>query len=75
MENGDSNLLTKDNLRRFEKLVTASLFKEHFENADPSIRERLIVQYRMHPQIMEIVNHFYEGQLQYGFDDPEKCEQ
>ncbi|MFA0415438.1 AAA domain-containing protein [Vibrio renipiscarius] len=67
MEEGDSTTLTKDNLRRFEKLVTASLFKEHFENADPSIRERLIVQYRMHPQIMEIVNHFYEGQLDYGF--------
>ena len=67
MEEGDSKILTKDNLRRFEKLVTASLFKEHFENADPSIRERLIVQYRMHPQIMEIVNHFYEGQLDYGF--------
>ncbi|OBU20010.1 hypothetical protein AYY20_16680 [Photobacterium aquimaris] len=75
MEEGDSKILTKDNLRRFEKLVTASLFKEHFENADPSIRERLIVQYRMHPQIMKIVNHFYEGQLRYGFDSPEKSEQ
>ncbi|HAS6361806.1 TPA: AAA family ATPase [Vibrio vulnificus] len=75
MEEGDSKVLTKDNLRRFEKLVTASLFKEHFENADPSIRERLIVQYRMHPQIMKIVNHFYEGQLRYGFDSPERSEQ
>ncbi|SDH93260.1 AAA domain-containing protein [Vibrio xiamenensis] len=75
MEEGDSKTLTKDNLRRFEKLVTASLFKEHFENADPSIRERLIVQYRMHPQIMKIVNHFYEGQLRYGFDSREKSEQ
>ncbi|SKA52487.1 DEAD/DEAH box helicase [Photobacterium toruni] len=75
MEEGDSKILTKDNLHRFEKLVTASLFKEHFENADPSIRERLIVQYRMHPQIMKIVNHFYEGQLRYGFDSPEKSEQ
>ncbi len=69
-EEGDSQILTKDNLRRFEKMVTASLFKEHFENADPSIRERLIVQYRMHPQIMKIVNNFYEGQLECG--NPEK---
>lgn len=70
VDEGDSNILTKDNLLRFEKMVTASLFKEHFENADPSIRERLTVQYRMHPQIMKIVNNFYEGQLECG--NPEK---
>jgi len=62
-EDGTTNLLTKDNIRRFEKMVTSSLFKEHFEAADPSIRERLTVQYRMHPEIMGIVNKFYEGQL------------
>lgn len=70
VDEGDSKILTKDNLLRFEKMVTASLFKEHFENADPSIRERLTVQYRMHPQIMKIVNNFYEGQLECG--NPEK---
>ena len=66
-ENGTSaaaeaqTLLTRDNLRRFEKMVTASLFKSHFEMADEAIRARLNVQFRMHPQIMAMVNHFYEG--------------
>lgn len=67
-------LLTRDNLRRFEKMVTASLFKSHFEMADDAIRARLSVQFRMHPQIMAMVNHFYEGQLECGLlrpdDDP-----
>lgn len=65
-EGENENLLTKENLHRFEKMVTASLFKEHFENADTSIKERLTTQYRMHPQIMSFVNHFYEGQLLCG---------
>ena len=67
-------LLTRDNLRRFEKMVTASLFKSHFEMADDVNRARLNVQFRMHPQIMAMVNHFYEGQLECGLlrpdDDP-----
>ncbi|WP_454456630.1 AAA domain-containing protein [Thauera phenylacetica] len=80
-ENGTGNvaevqtLLTRDNLRRFEKMVTASLFKSHFEMADDSNRARLNVQFRMHPQIMAMVNHFYEGQLECGLlrpdDDPD----
>ena len=69
------NFLTRDNLRRFEKMVTASLFKSHFEMADEAIRARLNVQFRMHPQIMTMVNHFYEGQLECGLlrpdDDPD----
>lgn len=80
-ENGTGNvaevqtLLTRDNLRRFEKMVTASLFKSHFEKAADSNRARLKVQFRMHPQIMAMVNHFYEGQLECGLlrpdDDPD----
>lgn len=68
-------MLTRDNIRRFEKMVTASLFKSHFEMADDAIRSRLSVQFRMHPQIMAMVNHFYEGQLECGLlrpdDDPD----
>jgi len=66
------SLLTQENLDRFEKQVTASLFKEHFENADESIRSRLEVQFRMHPQIMDVVNHFYERRLSCGLDNPDQ---
>ena len=71
-EDATETLLTKDNLKRFEKMVTASLFKEHFENADESIKERLTTQYRMHPQIMSFVNHFYDGQLICGNKDKDR---
>ncbi|MBT9100264.1 hypothetical protein KFZ76_21425 [Methylovulum psychrotolerans] len=71
-DNENRSLLTKENLDRFEKLVTASLFKEHFENADESIRARLKTQFRMHPQIMQLVNYFYEGQLDCGLKNPDQ---
>lgn len=63
--------LTRHNLHRFEKMVTASLFKSHFEAADDSIRARLEVQFRMHPQIMSMINHFYEQRLVCGLTDPD----
>jgi hypothetical protein len=58
--------LTKENLHKFEKMVTASLFKELFEQAPETLRERLNIQFRMHPDIMRLVNFFYEGQLECG---------
>ncbi|MCV4285122.1 AAA domain-containing protein [Pseudomonas capsici] len=65
-------LLTRENLRRFEKMVTASLFKSHFEIADDAIRSRLNEQFRMHPQIMGMVNHFYNKRLSCGIVDADK---
>lgn len=59
-------LLTKENLFKYQQLVTASLFKELFESAPDSLRQRLQVQFRMHPEIMELINYFYEGQLVCG---------
>ena len=63
--------LTRHNLRRFERMVTASLFKSHFEGADNAIRARLEIQFRMHPQIMSMVNHFYEQRLKCGLANPD----
>ena len=62
--------LTRHNLQRFEKMVTASLFKSHFETADDAIKARLEIQFRMHPQIMAMVNHFYERRLSCGLEFP-----
>ncbi len=61
--------LTKDNFKKFEKMVTASLFKELFENAPDSLRQRLDIQFRMHPDIMRMINFFYEGRLSCGNPD------
>lgn len=64
--------LTPENLKKYEKFVTASLFRTHFERADDSIKERLTVQHRMHPDIMDSVNRFYEGQLTSGVENPDE---
>lgn len=60
------DLLTRENFRRFQKMVTSSLFKDYFEQADESIKHSLLVQYRMHTDIMDIINRFYEQRLSCG---------
>ena len=57
------DLLSRENFKRFEKMVTSSLFKDYFEQADESIKHSLLVQYRMHTDIMDIINRFYEQRL------------
>ena len=65
-ENQSDTALTKENLQRFEKMVTASLFKELFEQAPENLKERLEIQFRMHPDIMKMINYFYENRLVCG---------
>lgn len=60
------DLLTKENFRKFKKMVTSSLFKDYFEQADEGIKHSLLVQYRMHTDIMDIINRFYEQRLSCG---------
>lgn len=63
--------LTVENFERFRSMVTSSLFKEHFENAPENLKAFLFTQYRMHPQIMQAVNQFYENRLVCGLSDPD----
>lgn len=63
--------LTRENLDRFSDMVSASLFKRHFEEAPAALKAFLLTQYRMHPQIMNVVNAFYEGRLRCGLTDPD----
>jgi hypothetical protein len=63
--------LTRENLERFGDMVSASLFKRHFEDAPAALKAFLFTQYRMHPQIMDVVNAFYEGRLTCGLSDPD----
>lgn len=60
------DLLTEDSFKRFKKMVTSSLFKDYFEQVDESIKHSLLVQYRMHSHIMNIINRFYEQRLENG---------
>lgn len=64
----EKELLSKDNFDRFKSMVTASLFKEYFENAPEQIKASLTTQYRMHTDIMKVINRFYDGRLTCGID-------
>lgn len=71
----DNRVLTDENYERFESLVTNSLFKRHYEQAAKENKGALLVQYRMHRDIMNVVNHFYNGQLMSGWTlEEEKTE-
>lgn len=58
------SIMTMDYLRKYKKMVTSSLFKEHFDNPemDSRLKGSLRYQYRMHTDIMKIVNNFYPGE-------------
>jgi len=74
--NGGSNqetVLTQENYDKYKTMVTASLFKQYFELADPQIKSSLFTQYRMHPHIMDTINHFYENRLVCGIDNPDQA--
>ena len=58
--------LTMDDFNKYKDMVTASLFQRYFEHASEDIKETLTYQYRMHKDIMEIVNQFYDGYLHDG---------
>lgn len=59
-------LLSISNYEKFEELVTNSLFKRHYEQADPANKGPLLKQYRMHREIMDVVNLFYDSKLEAG---------
>ena len=65
----ESKILTMDNFNKFKDMVTSSLFENYFENSPESIKETLLSQYRMHEDIMDIVNLFYDGRLIDGNED------
>ena len=62
-QGGNKALLTPGNFKRFKSMVTASLFKSYFEQADDSIKHSLLVQYRMHSDISSVINRFYDNRL------------
>lgn len=51
--------LEPGDLAEFKHLVTSSFFEDQFISAPKSLRNTLTEQYRMHPHIMDTVNHFY----------------
>ena len=59
-------ILTEENFKKFENMVTSSIFKDYFEEANENIKHSLLSQFRMHSDIMEVINRFYENKLKSG---------
>ena len=58
--------LTMENFEKFENMVTSSIFKDYFEEANENIKHSLLSQFRMHSDIMGVINRFYENKLKSG---------
>lgn len=63
----EESTLTHASYEKFKDMVGRSLFKEAFACADPAIKHSLLTQYRMHPDIMDVINVFYDHRLECGY--------
>lgn len=67
----EGELGEKEDFQEFDELVTTSLYVKLFGEVAQPLRETLMVQYRMHPHIMQAVNHFYaDSPLTCGLSEP-----
>lgn len=67
----EKEAMSKENFDRYKSMVTSSLFKEYFEKAPNEIKASLLTQYRMHIDIMNVINRFYDGKLVCGVPEAE----
>ena len=64
----DENIINKDINKKLTYLYEECFFKSLFEKIPDSYKTMLVQQYRCHEHIMNVFNHFYQGQLKLGFD-------
>lgn len=64
----DENIINKEINKKFTNLYEECFFKTLFEKIPDSYKTMLVQQYRCHEQIMNVFNHFYQGELKLGFD-------
>ena len=60
---------SKKEINEYRDFVTSSQFAKYFQDANSSLKTTLTEQYRMHSQIMQAVNLFYEDRLVQGKPD------
>ena len=68
----EDDTISHAEFREARSLVETSYFKTTFEKTNKRIKASLFEQYRMHPDIMTLTNHFYEGRLRCGLAAPDK---
>ena len=68
----DDDAKLRKKVKKFKELVSNSLFLRYFDEAHDSIKHRLTIQYRMHSEIMDCVNIFYQGELKAGLSEDQE---
>lgn len=64
--------ISDEMFERYKNLIEYSKFTQFFEIFPDSAKSRLTTQFRMHPHIMEFINHFYnDKRLQCGLPNPD----
>lgn len=63
----NENIINKDINKKFTDLYEECFFKTLFEKIPDSYKTMLVQQYRSHEHIMNVFNHFYQGELKLGF--------
>ena len=67
-ENLDENIINPEINKKFTKMYEECFFKTLFEKIPDDYKTMLVQQYRCHEHIMNVFNHFYQGQLRLGFN-------
>ena len=63
----DENIINEQINKEFTKMYEECFFKTLFEQVPVDFKTMLVQQYRCHEQIMNVFNHFYQGELKLGF--------
>lgn len=71
----DENIINPDINKKFTALYEECFFKTLFEKISDDYKTMLVKQYRCHEQIMDVFNHFYQGQLRIGFSGQNNLKQ
>ena len=66
LERYDPDIVNLELEREFQHMYETSFFRELYNSVPDCNKTMLTVQYRMHPDIMEADNIFYDNQLTYG---------
>lgn len=67
-ENLDEEKITPELNAKFTKMYEECFFKTLFEKIPEDYKIMLVQQYRCHEHIMNVFNHFYQGELKMGFN-------
>jgi len=63
----DDGIINEEINNKYNELYTNCFFKSLFEKIPESYKTMLVQQYRCHEDIMNVFNHFYQGELKLGF--------